>query len=363
MSDDLYIKNKITGEFELVTPSKLESASLLSSASPSSTSPPPTTSKRSKGYILIISSFILVALLTIFLNSSPGFSSSSSSSTSSPSAITKPHKSPPPKSPPSPSTNSAYGTARISGLLPPTPLFPFYDSYSSSPGEGLGSNKNKSHRPSPPYSSYPSGDVPGGDFPPGSWQADPVYVNHFLDSALGYVRAVKASIVEEYSSADNGNDASALFAVSVLDLPTVLSLTNGNLAGALSSGGALSSSAAYVEEKSYAGLSRRMIHALMTNSPFVVTLGGHSSAAGHGNNFNQSYTSVVGSVLGPVFERLGMTFVARNAAMGGLGTSHSSRCGGDVYGHDNDVVVWDSMMTEAGGLASVDQFYRQALLR
>ena len=29
MSDDLYIKNKITGEFELVTPSKLESASLL----------------------------------------------------------------------------------------------------------------------------------------------------------------------------------------------------------------------------------------------------------------------------------------------------------------------------------------------
>ena len=84
MSDDLYIKNKITGEFELVTPSKLESASLLSSASPSSTSPPPTTSKRSKGYILIISSFILVALLTIFLNSSPGSSSSSSSSTSSP---------------------------------------------------------------------------------------------------------------------------------------------------------------------------------------------------------------------------------------------------------------------------------------
>ena len=216
MSDDLYIKNKITGEFELVTPSKLESASLLSSASPSSTSPPPTTSKRSKGYILIISSFILVALLTIFLNSSPGFSSSSSSSTSSPSAITKPHKSPPHKSPPPPSTNSAYGTARISGLLPPTPLFPFYDSYSSSPGEGegsgegLGSKSNKSRRPSPPYSSYPSGDVPGGDFPPGSWQADPVYVNHFLDSALGYVSAVKASIVGEYSSADNGNDASAL---------------------------------------------------------------------------------------------------------------------------------------------------------
>ena len=66
-----------------------------------------------------------------------------------------------------------------------------------------------------------------------------------------------------------------------------------------------------------------MLHALMTNDEFTVALGGHSAAVGHGNNFWQSYTIQMHEVLEPVFKRLGITLVSRNAAMGGMGTDQS----------------------------------------
>ena len=125
----------------------------------------------------------------------------------------------------------------------------------------------------------------------------------------------------------------------------------------------LDNAGAYFEAESYAGLERRLLHALMTNDVFTVTLGGHSSAAGHGNNFNQSYVMQMHEVLAPVFEKLGMTFVGKNAAQGGMGTVQTSLCGGDVYGYDNDVIMWDSMMTEQPNtLHAVDLFVRQAVI-
>ena len=45
----------------------------------------------------------------------------------------------------------------------------------------------------------------------------------------------------------------------------------------------------WTTESSYEGLVRRLLHAMMTNDDFVVVIGGHSAAAGHGNYFHQSY--------------------------------------------------------------------------
>ena len=89
-----------------------------------------------------------------------------------------------------------------------------------------------------------------------------------------------------------------------------------------------------------------MLHALMTNDEFTVALGGHSAAVGHGNNFWQSYTIQMHEVLEPVFKRLGITLVSRNAAMGGMGTDQSTYCGPIKYGQNVDVILWDSSMTE-----------------
>jgi hypothetical protein len=89
-------------------------------------------------------------------------------------------------------------------------------------------------------------------------------------------------------------------------------------------------------------------------------LGGHSAAAGHGNNFQQQYTMQFANILEPVFQKLGVRLVARNMAMGGLGTTHFSLGSSTLYG-EKDFMMWDSGMTEKS-LADQDLFNKQALL-
>ena len=42
--------------------------------------------------------------------------------------------------------------------------------------------------------------------------------------------------------------------------------------------------------RSWKGSQRRLLHAIMTQDSFVLSMGGHSAAAGHGNHFAQSHT-------------------------------------------------------------------------
>ena len=46
---------------------------------------------------------------------------------------------------------------------------------------------------------------------------------------------------------------------------------------------------AWMHDVSYDALVKKLLNAMMTNDHFFVVLGGHSAAAGHGNNFHQSY--------------------------------------------------------------------------
>jgi len=106
-------------------------------------------------------------------------------------------------------------------------------------------------------------------------------------------------------------------------------------------------------------LQKRLLHAVMTEDTFVYVMGGHSSSAGHGNHFVQSYTHTTGRYLEPVFARLGVTHESRNFGMGGMGTIHNSIGMGAIYGQDIDLIRWDSGMTE--GSPNMDVFYRQAV--
>lgn len=51
---------------------------------------------------------------------------------------------------------------------------------------------------------------------------------------------------------------------------------------------------------------------------YVFANGGHSSAAGHGNPYNQSYTAVLTDDLKPIFKAIGIDFIGRNYAAGGM---------------------------------------------
>jgi hypothetical protein len=80
---------------------------------------------------------------------------------------------------------------------------------------------------------------------------------------------------------------------------------------------------------------------------YVWATGGHSSAAGHGNLFNESYTAVLGRDARIVFQAIGIHFEDRNYAMGGTSSaSEISMCWEQVFGKDVDFFSWDYGMTD-----------------
>jgi len=75
---------------------------------------------------------------------------------------------------------------------------------------------------------------------------------------------------------------------------------------------------------------------------FTWVTGGDSSAAGHGNLLEQSYTAVLEDTVKDVFASLGIKFIARNYAMGGyVSAPELALCMESIYGSDIDVLNWD----------------------
>jgi len=78
------------------------------------------------------------------------------------------------------------------------------------------------------------------------------------------------------------------------------------------------------------------------------TTGGHSSSAGHGNLFTESYTARLGEALTPLLKNaLGFDFVAKNYAMGGTASADQvALCYNSIFGRDMDFFSWDYGMTD-----------------
>ena len=82
---------------------------------------------------------------------------------------------------------------------------------------------------------------------------------------------------------------------------------------------------------------------------FVWANGGHSSSAGHGNFYWESYTAVMERGIKPYFEALGIEFIGKNYAMGGTSSGEEiALCTDSVFGTDIDALTWDFGMTDAG---------------
>lgn len=192
-------------------------------------------------------------------------------------------------------------------------------------------------------------DMMNNDFPDGSWQRDETYVRNLISEGGKLVRRVKSAIYAEYGhpilglGEDEVKEVENMFAIHIGDSPP------SDFTGI-----------AYINQKGFDMLVRKLLHAMITNDEFYYILGGHSAAAGHGNNFQQQYTMQFANILEPVFQKLGIRLIARNLAMGGLGTTHFSLGSSTLYG-EKDFMMWDSGMTEKS-LADQDLFNKQALL-
>jgi hypothetical protein len=88
------------------------------------------------------------------------------------------------------------------------------------------------------------------------------------------------------------------------------------------------------------------------NVEFIWATSGDSSAAAHGNMFNQSYTAVLETSVQSAFQALGMTFVGRNYAMSWYQSAPElALCLEEVYGADLDVLNWDFAMQDGDAYA------------
>lgn len=80
---------------------------------------------------------------------------------------------------------------------------------------------------------------------------------------------------------------------------------------------------------------------------FTWVVGGHSAAAGHGNLFRQASANVIEQSLKGAFAALGITFRAKNYAMGGTSSGPEvAMCMESIFGKDVDILSWDYGMTD-----------------
>lgn len=185
------------------------------------------------------------------------------------------------------------------------------------------------------------------------------YVNHFLDAASNLLYRAVQAIYTEYGLVDPNLvkteeekvKLEKMFHLQMVDLEN----------GEVPPDAKQNHKGGWTTKKSFEGLVRRLLHAMMTGDTFTVVMAGHSSAAGHGNHFKQSYMMAFHHMMKPIFDRLGVTLITRNIAYGGLGTLQSGLGAQSIFGDDIDMIIWDSGMTEKEKRA-IDLLYRQTIL-
>lgn len=202
------------------------------------------------------------------------------------------------------------------------------------------------------------GEISKDDFPKDVWQSDNTYIRDFIKESRSLINRVREGIYAEYGwgPADTLTKEQLELRSDYLKITIAEEDDTSNL----KSIDASTHGVAWIYRNSFDALVKKLLNAMITNDHFFVTLGGHSSAAGHGNNFFQSYMMQFQNVMEPVFDRLGMVLVTANRAQGGMGTLQAVLAGGDVYG-EHDFMVWDSSMTEKDGKLQ-DVFHRMMLL-
>jgi hypothetical protein len=126
------------------------------------------------------------------------------------------------------------------------------------------------------YEDYPNRDVPRTKFPSNAWQLDKVYMKEFLTQGKDLVmRAMEAILAEYGHGVDDEPGASFATRSAMFNLRRYDVSDPAVKFDKVADGG-------WTTDRSWEGLKRRLLHAVMTEDSFNFAMAGHSAAAGHG---------------------------------------------------------------------------------
>lgn len=135
----------------------------------------------------------------------------------------------------------------------------------------IGNTKTKEYNPL-------LGEINKEDFPIGSWQTDDEYITKFISEGRKLIQRVRSAIYEEYGWEEDNDENNGENGVGGIQL-VVEEEKNGEQS-TITIGG--KNILAWMYQNSFKALAKKLLNAMITNDHFFVTLGGHSSAAGHG---------------------------------------------------------------------------------
>jgi hypothetical protein len=146
-------------------------------------------------------------------------------------------------------------------------------------------------------------DIPTTAFPQQAWQTDAAFMQHLLYQGQRLVTRAQEAILMEYGHGigslpqltHTGVELRRQHMFSWQKLSSLVEVAPPPIGFERGSG--TRGTGGWTTTKSWQGLVRRLLHAMVTNDEFVVVLGGHSAAAGHGNHFRQSYLSQLHRIL------------------------------------------------------------------
>ena len=145
-------------------------------------------------------------------------------------------------------------------------------------------DKKKADRPETDYcGAFPNRDIPWDQFPDNAWQTDPDYLDDFLTQGKDLVlRAMEVHLAEYGFGPDDLPEESFLdrsykspFRMEIRE-----KWDDPDLRRELSGG--VDDYSGWMTQKSFDGLVRRLLHAVVSGDSFNLVMGGHSAAAGHG---------------------------------------------------------------------------------
>uniref|UniRef100_A0A7S4QFV9 Uncharacterized protein n=1 Tax=Ditylum brightwellii TaxID=49249 RepID=A0A7S4QFV9_9STRA len=91
----------------------------------------------------------------------------------------------------------------------------------------------------------------------------------------------------------------------------------------------------------------KTVDEMNANVTFRWFTAGHSTAAGHGNIFEQNSYVKLGEIAKVAFESVGIDFIAESRAMGGYSSGPEiALCMEAIFGRDIDAISWDYGMTD-----------------
>jgi hypothetical protein len=124
------------------------------------------------------------------------------------------------------------------------------------------------------YKKYPTRDIPRSEFPSNAWQIDKEYLAKFLPEGIALALRAQEGILAEYGHTEGPFlNRSEMFH---------LDMHEGTLDSVQFPKDHMGDMGGWTTKKSWEGLKRRILHAVMTEDWFVFAMGGHSASAGHG---------------------------------------------------------------------------------